>query len=100
MSQSAAVWVWVTIVSFLAGLFGYLAHYYWKQYNDLIGTWKKTLRGWASCTENLNEAYDMYEELAGKYRELCVAYTRAYKVLEEYDLLEEVNGNDDGDGDM
>lgn len=99
MSQSAAVWVWVTMVSFLAGLFGYLAHYYWKQYNNLIDTWKKTLRGWVSCTENLNEAYDMYEELASKYHELCGYYERAYKVLEEYELLEEVNADGDDDND-
>lgn len=39
---------------------------------------QSAIDGWVSCTEKLNEAY---------------------KVLEEYELLEEVNGNDDGNGD-
>lgn len=39
------------------------------------------------CRRDLTTVADEYEDLADHYHELCVAYTRAYAILEEHDLL-------------
>ena len=63
------------------------------------GQSQSAIDGWKSCGDDLMDAAHKYKELAEKYHELCGYYERAYKVLEEYELLEEVNADGDDDND-
>lgn len=48
---------------------------------------RSTVTSLDRCVNDLNDTVDAYKELSGRYHELCEAYTAAYEILEENDLL-------------